>query len=230
MNREKILIVEDDERIRNFISYVLKNENFSYIEATNLESAKDKITLDGIILCLLDLGLPDGDGIMLIKNIRKWSNIPIIVISARSEDQDKALALDLGADDYITKPFSKVELMARIRVQLRHLSRPLSVDSPILEVLDIKMDVVKHEVYIDNEKKHLTPLEFSLMELFLRNPGKVLTTSYIIKEIYGTNYSLDTQALRTLVASLRRKIEEIPQSPKRIITEIGVGYRLNDEI
>lgn len=183
-----------------------------------------------IDLIILDLGLPDFDGIKIIEKIREWSEVPIIVVSARDQDKDKVLALDTGADDYITKPFSASELLARIRVAIRHLNKHnMNTIQTSFSVGDLVIDFEKRVVSIKDEKVHLTPNEYSLITLLAKNAGKVITTSIILKEIWGLNYGSDTQALRALMAGLRRKIEDVPAKPRYIITEIGVGYRLVDE-
>jgi two-component system KDP operon response regulator KdpE len=226
---ELILIVEDDPQIRNFISYSLKNEGFPFITAGTAQGALSTLVSEQIDLMLLDLGLPDFDGMEVIQKVREWSEMPIIVVSARDQDKEKAAALDNGADDYLTKPFSATELMARIRVALRHLHKTGGIKQQTsLSVGGLKIDLDKHLVYLNNAELHTTPMEYNLLALFFRNIGKVLTTKYIIKEIYGVSYGSDTQALRTLMASLRRKIEKNPAKPRYILTEIGVGYRLSD--
>lgn len=225
-----ILVVEDDTRIRNFICYALKQEQFQYETANTAQGALSTLVSKSVDIMLLDLGLPDFDGMEVIKKVREWSDIPIIVVSARDQDKEKATVLDIGADDYLTKPFSATELMARIRVAIRHLSRTEGnkVQS-VFSVGGLKIDLEKRLVFLDDVELHVTPLEYNLLTLFFKNVGKVLTTQYIIKEIYGINYGTDTQALRTLMASLRRKIEPTPAKPRYILTEIGVGYRLVDE-
>jgi two-component system KDP operon response regulator KdpE len=226
---ERILIVEDDPQIRNFISYSLKIEGFPFITAGTAQGALSTLVSEQIDLMLLDLGLPDFDGMEVIQKVRGWSEMPIIVVSARDQDKEKAAALDNGADDYLTKPFSATELMARIRVALRHLHKTGGIKQQTsLSVGGLKIDLDKHLVYLNNAELHTTPMEYNLLALFFRNIGKVLTTKYIIKEIYGVSYGSDTQALRTLMASLRRKIEKNPAKPRYILTEIGVGYRLSD--
>jgi len=226
---ELILIVEDDSQIRNFICYSLKQEGFSYITAGTAQSALSTLVTEQVDLMLLDLGLPDFDGMEVIKKVREWSEMPIIVVSARDQDKEKASALDNGADDYLTKPFSSMELLARIRVAIRHLHKAGGARSQtILAVGGLKIDLDKRLVYLEDSELHTTPLEYSLLSLFFRNIGKVLTTNYIIKEIYGAGYGSDTQALRKLMAGLRRKIEKNPAKPRYILTEIGVGYRLSD--
>lgn len=228
--REYILVVEDDAQIRNFICYALQSEGFKYITAKTAQGALNSLVSEQIDLMLLDLGLPDFDGIDVIKKVREWSEMPIIVVSARDQDKEKANALDIGADDYLTKPFSATELLARIRVALRHLYKQGgSRQQASAQIGDIKIDYDKHLVYLDNNEIHTTPMEYSLLTLLFKNAGKVLTTSYIIKEIWGVGYGNDTQALRALMAGLRRKIEKNPAKPRYIMTEIGVGYRFMDE-
>lgn len=227
---ETILIVEDDAQIRNFIAYTLKQEGFTYQTARTAQEAMSILVSQNVDLMLLDLGLPDFDGMEVIEKVRNWSEIPIVIVSARDQDKDKAAALDAGADDYLTKPFSAMELMARIRVAIRHLRKTTqSQMCPILSVGELVMDLEKRQVFLKGEALHVTPLEYSLLSLFFKNMGKVLTTQYILKEIYGVGYGTDTQALRALMAGLRRKIEPVPAKPRYILTEIGVGYRLVDE-
>lgn len=229
-SNERILIVEDDMQIRNFICYSLKQEGFSYETAGTAQGALSELVSDQIDLMLLDLGLPDFDGMEVIKKVREWSEMPIIVVSARDQDKEKAAALDSGADDYLTKPFSATELMARIRVAIRHMHKEWGIKQQTsLSVGGLKIDFDKHLVYLNAAELHMTPMEYNLIALLFHNIGKVLTTKYIIKEIYGAGYGSDTQALRTLMAGLRRKIEKNPAKPRYILTEIGVGYRLSDE-
>ncbi|MDD3252902.1 MAG: response regulator transcription factor [Lachnospiraceae bacterium] len=229
-SNDTILVVEDDTQIRNFICYALGQDGFSYLTASTAQGALSTLVSQQIDLMLLDLGLPDFDGMEVIKKVREWSELPIIVVSARDQDKEKATALDNGADDYLTKPFSATELMARIRVALRHAYKASAdQDRTILSVGELSIDLEKHLVYLDHVELHVTPLEYSLLTLFFKNPGKVLTTQFILKEIYGIGYGTDTQALRALMAGLRRKIEQFPAKPRYILTEIGVGYRLADE-
>lgn len=232
MNNQEItiLIVEDDVQIRNFINYTLKQEKFNCLTANTAQNAMSAIVSQKIDLILLDLGLPDFDGMDVIKKVREWSEIPIIVVSARDQDKEKAAALDSGADDYLTKPFSATELLARIRVAIRHLQMTVRTQlQPEMSVGNLKIDFEKRQVYLAENSIHVTPLEYNLLSLFFKNIGKVLTTQHILKEIYGVGYGTDTQALRALMAGLRRKIEPIPAKPRYILTEIGVGYRLSDE-
>ncbi len=233
MRSEWILVVEDDAQIRNFITYTLKQEGFPCLTAGNAQGALSQLVSNQIDLMLLDLGLPDFDGMEVIKKVREWSEVPIIVVSARDQDNEKAAALDNGADDYLTKPFSATELMARIRVALRHYKRMNTLpekgdDDSIYEYGDLKIDNGAHMVWKKDEEIHLTPLEYQLLLLFIKNPGKVLTYRTILKTIWGEGYGEDTQVLRSVMASTRRKIEENPAKPQYIETEIGVGYRLKE--
>ncbi len=229
-HNEMILVVEDNAQIRNFISYVLKEEGFPTLTSSTAKGALATVVSQHVDLVLLDLGLPDFDGMEVIRKIREWSELPIIVVSARDQDKEKAEALDAGADDYLTKPFSATELLARIRVAIRHLSQfSANKARPIVTVGELTIDFDKHLVTKNEAPIHLTPLEYNLFSLFTKNIGKVLTTQYILREIYGVGYGTDTQALRALMAGLRRKIETVPAKPHYIMTEIGVGYRLVDE-
>lgn len=224
---ENILVVEDDTQIRNFICYALKQEGLPFVTATTAQDALSQLVFGHINLMLLDLGLPDFDGMEVIRKTREWSAIPIIVVSARDQDKEKVIALDSGADDYLTKPFSASELMARIRVAIRHLSTlDRSKTQTVYSVGELTIDLDKRLVYLNDSELHVTPLEYNILSLLFRNMGKVLTTKHIIKEIYGVGYGEDTQALRALMAGLRRKIEHNPAKPRYILTEIGVGYRL----
>ena len=188
------------------------------------------LAAEPIDLMLLDLGLPDLDGTEVIRRLRTWSEMPVIVVSARDQDKEKVAVLDLGADDYLTKPFSASELLARIRVALRHMYRQSGAKAnPVYQTGELRLDAEKRKVYLGEAEIHVTPMEYALLLLLFKNQGKVLTTSVILREIWGAGYGQDTQALRTLTAGLRRKIEKNPAKPRYILTEIGVGYRLAEE-
>ena len=188
------------------------------------------LAAEPIDLMLLDLGLPDLDGTEVIRRLRTWSEMPVIVVSARDQDKEKVAVLDLGADDYLTKPFSASELLARIRVALRHMYKQSGAKAnPVCQTGELRLDAEKRKVYLGDAEIHVTPMEYSLLLLLFKNQGKVLTTSVILREIWGAGYGQDTQALRTLTAGLRRKIEKNPARPRYILTEIGVGYRLAEE-
>lgn len=227
---ETVLIVEDDPQIRNFLCYTLKKEAFNFHSTGSAQGALNILVSEQIDLVILDLGLPDFDGLKVIEKLREWSDIPVIIVSARDQDKEKAHALDLGADDYLTKPFSATELLARIRVAFRHYFRTASEQNkPVVTVGDLTIDFDKRVVTLAGEIIHTTPMEYKLLSLFFKNIGKVLTASFIISHVWGTAYGEDTQALRTMMAGLRRKIEDNPAQPRYIITEIGVGYRLVED-
>lgn len=230
MSKEKILIVEDDLQIQSFISYALENEGFSVQSFTKGKESIQYMIQESADLILLDLGLPDIDGMEVLHKIRENTEVPIIIVSARDHDKEKVEALDDGADDYLTKPFSATELMARIRVALRHSYRTKKEETQIVNYVNgnIQIDEEKHIVYKNKKEIHLSPLEYNLLLLFMRNQGKVLTYHYILKTVWGIGYGQDTQVLRTVMASTRRKIEDNPAKPKYILTEIGVGYRMKE--
>jgi two-component system KDP operon response regulator KdpE len=178
---------------------------------------------------ILDLGLPDMDGMELLRQIRGFSDIPVIIISARDQDNDKVEALDAGADDYLTKPFSIKELLARIRVIFRHYGNQKSDILKFYKAGDLEVDLEKHKVTLCGKEVHLTPMEFDVLALLVKNAGKVLTHKYILKEVWGSFLESDTQSLRVFMANIRRKLEKNPAEPRYIITEVGVGYRFTDE-
>lgn len=191
------------------------------------EEAVRMAVMEKVDMVLLDMGLPDLDGTEVLRKLREWSEMPIIIVSARDQDREKVSALDMGADDYLTKPFSARELLARIRLALRHYYRMAgNGDEEILVNRELKMDKKRHMVFRGENEVHLTKLEYDLLQLFLENQGKVLTYGYILKALYGKNYGSDTQALRALMAGLRRKIEKNTAKPEYIKTEIGIGYRM----
>lgn len=225
-NHSDILVIEDDKQIQIFLKYVLEKEHYACQQAETGEQALTRLEDRPADVILLDLGLPDIDGMDLITKIRSRSDTtPILVISARDQDEEKAAALDLGADDYLTKPFSSTELLARIRTALRHCP---AAGKPAGKVGELILDRNQHRALLGSREIHLTPLEYKLLETFFESPGKVLTTQMIIQSVYGIQYAQDTRALRTLMAGLRRKIEPDPGHPRYIMTEIGVGYRLAD--
>ncbi|MDQ0205013.1 response regulator [Pectinatus haikarae] len=229
MNKPLILIVEDDRAIRKLISTTLKTQNYQYHTAETGEGAILEAVSKKPDIMILDLGLPDMDGVSIIKKVRTWSNMPIIVVSARSEDRDKIDALDAGADDYLTKPFSVDEFLARLRVSLRRVrydNERLQSDASSFINGNLKIDYAAGCVWLDKEEIHLTPIEYKLICLLAKNIGKVLTHNFIINEIWG-NYANDIPALRVFMATLRKKIEKVPsRQPKYIQTHIGVGYRM----
>ena len=229
MNKTLILVVEDDKPIRNLIVTTLKTHDYKYLVAENGSSAILEASSHNPDIVLLDLGLPDIEGVEVIRKIRTWSNMPIIVISARSEDTDKIEALDAGADDYITKPFSVEELLARLRVTIRRLNTMKTSSDAEQSVYingDLKIDYAARCVYMKDKELYLTPIEYKLLCLLAKNTGKVLTHTYITKEIWGNTWSNGVASLRVFMATLRKKIEKDPSSPQYIQTHIGVGYRM----
>ena len=229
MNRPQILIIEDDNAIGNLISTTLETQHYQYRRAKNGASGVLEAASCRPDVILLDLGLPDMDGVDIIKKVRTWSNTPIIVISARSEDHDKVEALDAGADDYLTKPFSVDELLARLRStqrRLRYMQSLEEVQSSLFTNGGLTIDYAAGCACLDGEELHLTPYEYKLLCLLAHNVGKVLTHSYITREIWGAAWEGDVASLRVFMASLRKKIEKNPSQPQYIQTHVGVGYRM----
>ena len=229
MNKPLILVVEDDPPVRNLITTTLKTNDYRFLVAANGEGAILEASSHNPDIVLLDLGLPDMDGVQVIRNIRSWSNLPIIVISARSEDTDKIEALDAGADDDLTKPFSVEELLARLRVIQRRLAimpAKLMSDKSVFENGKLRVDYAGGCAYLDGQELHLTPIEYKLLCLMSRNVGKVLTHTYITQNIWGRSWDNDVASLRVFMATLRKKLEADPDSPQYIQTHIGVGYRM----
>ena len=229
MNKPLILVVEDDAAVRNLITTTLETHEYRFCAVPTGEDAVMAAVSHNPDVMLLDLGLPDIDGIEIIKKIRTWSNMPIIVISARSEDTDKIDALDAGADDYLTKPFSVEELLARLRVTLRRLNYMQSssaANKAVFENGELKIDYAAGCVYVSGTELHLTPIEYKLLCLLAQNVGKVLTHTFITRKIWGSEWENDVASLRVFMATLRKKIEKDPSVPQYIQTHIGVGYRM----
>lgn len=229
MNKPLVLVVEDDRPVRNLIVTTLKSHDYRYLTAESGKTAIMEASSHNPDIVLLDLGLPDIDGTEVITNIRGWSNMPIIVISARSEDSDKITALDAGADDYLTKPFSVEELLARLRVTQRRLLLLKSSNDagkPVFQNGELKIDYAASCVYLKGEEMHLTPIEYKLLCLLSHNVGKVLTHTYITMQIWGSSRENDIASLRVFMATLRKKLEPKKTSPQYIQTHIGIGYRM----
>lgn len=230
MNKTTILVVEDDSAVRNLITNTLETHDYEYIKAVNGQSALQETSAHKPDIILLDLGLPDIDGIEVIKRIRTWSEVPIIVISARSEDTDKIDALDSGADDYLTKPFSIDELLARLRVTQRRLASMKNADAEDSEFTngELRIDYAAGSVFMNAEEIHLTPIEYKLLCLLAKNIGKVLTHTTITNSIWGSSFDSDVASLRVFMATLRKKLDKSSKSGQQYIqTHIGIGYRMN---
>lgn len=223
------LIVEDDNQIRNFIKFSLKSQGYESIEASTGKEAMNMIVTNDVSVIILDLGLPDMEGIDIIRQVRGFSSIPIIVVSAHDQDHDKVEALDAGADDYLTKPFSIKELLARIRVLFRHSNTAKDDNITIYKVADLVIDKEKHRVMLEGKEIHFTPMEYEVLVLLVKNRGKVLTHKYILKEVWDSSFESDMQSVRVFMANIRRKLEKNPAKPRYILTEVGVGYRFTDE-
>jgi two-component system KDP operon response regulator KdpE len=223
-----VLVIEDEPQVRRFLRVSLAAHGFRVVEAGSGTEGVALVASHNPEVILLDLGLPDGDGVAVTRRIRAASATPIIVVSARGREADKVEALDAGADDYLTKPFGVNELLARIRVALRHAQQTGLPPTPILEVGSLRIDVERRDVTIDGAEVRLTPIEYRLLVLLARNAGKVLTHRQLLMEIWGPGHADQTHYLRVYMAALRRKIEREPARPKLLATEPGVGYRLRD--
>jgi two-component system KDP operon response regulator KdpE len=225
MTKPFILIVEDDPQIRRFLRATLTAEGYVYHEAVTASEGLTEVNSRRPDLILLDLGLPDRDGLEVIRRVRESSQLPIVVLSARGEEKDKIAALDLGADDYVAKPFGVGELLARIRAALRR-SAAITSDGTVLRFGRIEIDLNKRVVNVDGEEVHLTPNEYRLLQVLIKYPGKVLTQRQLLNEVWGPNHLDQAQYLRVYIAQLRRKLETDPTRPKHLQTEPGIGYRL----
>jgi two-component system KDP operon response regulator KdpE len=223
-----VLVVDDELQMRRFLRASLSSQDFKVLEASSAGEALSLLSTHNPELILLDLGLPDRDGVVWTRSVREWSQTPIIVISARGQEGDKVKALDAGADDYLTKPFGANELLARMRVALRHASRSTAAEGPVLDLGRLSVDLARREVLVDGRSLRLTPIEYRILSLLARNAGKVLTHSHILREVWGPAHTQQTHYLRVYMAQLRRKMEADLARPQLLITEPGVGYRLRD--
>jgi len=222
----KIVVIDDEAPIRRFLKASLSEGEAKWFEAeTGLEGIQ-MVAQRNPDVVLLDLGLPDMDGLEVLRNLREWTAVPVIMLSARGQERDKVLALDAGADDYVTKPFSVNELMARVRVALRHSPRNSQPESPIFETGSLRIDFDRRQVFIDESEVRLTPIEYRLLSLLAHHAGKVLTHKFLIAEVWGPAYEDSTHTLRVHMGALRQKVEPDPTHPRLIRTETGVGYRL----
>ncbi len=228
MNKPLILIVEDDPPIRNLIAIALESHGYRYLSAANAAGAVMEASTHNPEIMLLDLGLPDQDGVEVIRKIRTWSNMPVIVISARSDDSDKIEALDAGADDYLTKPFSVEELLARLRVTLRRLNQNAGdgQDAAVFVNGPLRIDFAAGCAYLGEEEVHLTPIEYRLLCVLARSCGRVLTHKYLTQQVWGAGWENNVASLRVFMATLRKKLETGTDAPAFIQTHVGIGYRM----
>ncbi|MDA8083906.1 MAG: response regulator [Nitrospiraceae bacterium] len=232
MTNEKtvVLLIEDEPQMRRFLRITLEGHGYRLIEAQSGQEGLTEAATRSPDVVLLDLGLPDMDGLEVTTAIREWSGVPIIVLSARDREDDKIRALDAGADDYLTKPFGAGELLARIRVALRHLSlQQAGGEDPVFALGNLRVDFAKRQVLRDGREVHLTPIEYKLLATLIRHAGKVITHTLLMKEVWGSGYSDQTHYLRIYMAQLRHKLEADPARPRFLINEPGIGYRLRIE-
>ena len=223
-NKNTIVIIDDEPQIRKVLTIALESADFKVIEAENGNNGIVQTATNHPLLVILDLGLPDRDGLSVIKELRSWTAIPIIILSVRSSEEDIVKALDLGADDYMTKPFNTKELLARIRANIRRVQ--VMDDKSVVENGNLKIDFVKRLVYKNDVELKLTNTEYLLLQLFFKNIDRILTHNLLLKEIWGPSHTEDTQYLRVFIGQLRKKIEDNASNPKYLITDSGVGYRL----
>lgn len=229
MTQSLVLVIEDEAPIRRFLRASLAVQHYEVVEASTAKDGVALATSKQPDIILLDLGLPDGDGMQLTRQIREWSTVPIIVISARGQEQNKVAALDAGADDYLTKPFGVDELMARMRVALRHAASKTERQSEqVITIGTIRIDLVRRQVFVSDEEVHLTPIEYKLLTTLARYRGRVVTHKQLLEEAWGPHYATETQYLRVYMGQLRHKIEADSARPRFLLTEPGIGYRLRD--
>jgi two-component system KDP operon response regulator KdpE len=225
-----ILLIEDEPQMRRFLRTALTTNDYRLVEAETAKDGLAQAAARNPDVVLLDLGLPDRDGLSVARELREWSTTPIIVLSARGHERDKVAALDVGADDYLTKPFGVDELLARIRVALRHAALSAgAAPEPVFEAGDLRVDLPARRVWRAGQELHLTPTEYKLLATLVRHAGKVLTHRQLLKEVWGINYVSQSHYVRVYLAQLRQKIEADPARPRLLLTEPGVGYRLRDE-
>ncbi len=233
MSQDKgmILLIEDEPQMQRFLRIVLQGQGYSFIEAQTGQEGLVQAATRSPDIILLDLGLPDIDGLEVTRRLREWSDIPIIVLSAREQEQDKIKALDAGADDYLTKPFGAGELLARIRVAVRHkVMRQAGQGEPVFILDNLRVDMSQRQVFLNEQEVHLTPIEYKLLTVLIQNAGKVVTHSQLLKEVWGPSYSKETQYLRVYMTQLRHKLELDPARPCFLINEPGIGYRLKIDL
>ncbi|APW62252.1 response regulator [Paludisphaera borealis] len=229
-NDTRVLVIEDEPPIRRFLRASLNANGYDVIEADTAQGGMREAATQQPDLVVLDLGLPDHDGLEVIRRVREWSSVPIIVLSARGQEADKVAALDAGADDYLTKPFGVGELLARLRVSLRHGNRRGdATENPEFVVRNLRVDFVRRLVFLDDQELRLTPIEYRLISTLIKHAGKVVSHQQLLKEVWGPHATKQTQYLRVYMGHLRHKIEADPARPQILLTEAGVGYRLAAE-
>ena len=226
-NSATIIVIEDEAQIRRFLRTTLTSEDYQVIEAETGKQGLTEAATRKPDLIILDLGLPDMDGVEVVKELRAWSSVPIVILSARSQENDKISALDAGADDYLVKPFGVGELLARIRVALRHVSSAANGEEEgVFAVDELKVDMIHRKITVSGAEVHLTPIEYRLLTVLVKHSGKVLTHRLLLKEVWGPNYVERAHYLRIYMGILRHKLEKDPARPRFLLTEVGVGYRL----
>lgn len=225
-----ILVIEDDPQIRRFLRATLIDNGYAYLEANTAQEGLRQVGLQHPDLIILDLGLPDMDGVEVISRLREWTSTPLIILSARNQERDKVDVLDAGADDYLTKPFGTSELLARLRVALRHAIRVAQgSEDPIFTSGDLRVDMAHRQVFVGDQEVHLTPIEYKLLGVLIQYSGKVVTRKQLLHDVWGPSYVDEMHYLRVYMAQLRHKLEADPTRPRYLITEPGVGYRLKTE-
>ena len=223
----RVLVVDDERAIRRYLHAALNAQGYTVYEASSGQEALKMVVAERPDLIILDLGLPDTDGVEVTRQLREWTHIPIIILLVREQETDKISALDAGADDYLTKPFSSGELMARMRAALRHSTQ--AADEPVFETDNLSVDLTRRTVRVAGQEIALTPTEYDLLRILVQNAGRVLTHHQLLRQVWGTAYENEAHLLRVNMSNLRRKIEPDPTRPRYIITEPGVGYRLRTE-
>src|SRR5258708_2787596 len=222
-----VLVIEDEPQMRRFLRATLEAHDYRMVDATTGQAGLAEATTRTPDIVLLDLGLPDTDGVEILERLRGWTEVPVIVVSARDQEKEKIRALDAGADDYLTKPFGAGELLARIRVALRHADRKKDgIDEPVFKLDDLEVDMAKRMVSVGSRAVHLTPTEYKLLSVLIRAGGKVVTHRHLLKEVWGVAFAEHTHYLRVYMAQLRHKLETDPARPHYLLTEPGVGYRM----
>lgn len=225
--KPRVLVVDDEAAILRFLKPALEANGYNVVTAATVDEATKRIARELPEIVVLDLGLPDGDGKEVIRQVRQWSDVPIVVLSARDREGEKIEALDIGADDFVNKPFGVGELMARLRTALRHRAQR-NDETPVLRLGDVEIDTIRHRVTRAGAELKLTPKEFELMACLARHAGKVMTHRQLLTAVWGPAHAQDTQYLRVYIGQLRQKVEDDPNDPKLILTELGIGYRLAD--